>query len=103
MIDKKIGGRVSSFRKQARLTQEMLAEKVGCATVSISKLEIGSARASVKMLAKIAETLSIPLMELFRFDDVTEKERKIKGMLLLMRDESGRLIEKSYSVVEKHK
>jgi DNA-binding XRE family transcriptional regulator len=101
-LDKKIGGRISEFRKRINLTQEVLAERVGCATVSISKLEVGKSRASIKMLAKIAESLNIPLMEIFRFNDLLDKERKIEGIVLLLRDENGRMMEKSYKMIEKH-
>ena len=102
-LKRKIGERISLLRRQAKFTQEELAELSDCSTTFISKVERGKCAASIKLLGAIANSLKLPIRELFVFDDHENEERKIEGMVLLMRDESGRLIEKSYSVVEKHK
>lgn len=100
-LEKKIGERISTLRKQSELTQDKLAELSNCSVAFISKVERGQSAASIKLLAAIAKALKLPILELFRFDD-EEFDRKVDGFVVLMRDQSGRLVEKSYTVVEKH-
>ena len=54
------------MRLDAGLTQEELALKCGLSQGYINQLESGKRRFTQKSLDIIADTLSIPLMELFR-------------------------------------
>ncbi len=66
---KLVGERIKVLRKQARLTQEELAERVGLAAGHLSKLEAGRYFPSLDALERIAGTLDVPLVEFFQFPD----------------------------------
>lgn len=56
------------YREIAGLTQEQLAEKIGCAPTTIGRIESLSRFASASNLDAIAEALGIPVYELFMED-----------------------------------
>ncbi|MDQ2808970.1 MAG: helix-turn-helix transcriptional regulator, partial [Chloroflexota bacterium] len=47
-------------RRALDLTQQALAQRVGCATVTIKKIEAGSYRPSKQVAARLAAELAIP-------------------------------------------
>ncbi len=53
------GRRLKALRQEQGLTQDVLAERVGCATETIRKLESGRRRPSFQMAARIAEVLRL--------------------------------------------
>lgn len=53
------GGRLKQLRQEHGLTQDTLAERVGCATQTIRKIEGGQRRPSYQIAAKLAEQLGI--------------------------------------------
>ena len=57
------GGWVESRRRVLKLTRNELAEKVGCAVVTIKKIERDERRPSLQMAALLAEHLLIPRAE----------------------------------------
>ena len=64
---KLIGARIKELRKQAGLTQELLAERVGLDARHLSRLEVGRHFPSLDTLEKIAQALKVPLVEFFQF------------------------------------
>ncbi|MFO7167739.1 MAG: tetratricopeptide repeat protein [Chloroflexota bacterium] len=54
------GGRLKQLRQEHGLTQDALAERVGCATQTIRKIEGGQRRPSYQIAARLAEELGIP-------------------------------------------
>ena len=81
-IAKKIGERIAQQRRLAGLSQARLAEKVGVAPETISRLETGAAVPSVESLVSVAGELQIELHELFRFrPEDGPKERAIEKLL----------------------
>lgn len=63
-MNKKIGRRVADARKQAGMTQELLAEKLGVSPSTISRLETGTTMVSLEQLYHIATTLNVGLQDL---------------------------------------
>jgi transcriptional regulator with XRE-family HTH domain len=61
----KLGKTVRDYRKQAKFSQEKLAEKAELSTVFISNIERGVENVSVDALARIAKALGINLRDLF--------------------------------------
>jgi predicted ATPase/DNA-binding XRE family transcriptional regulator/Tfp pilus assembly protein PilF len=53
------GGRLKQLRQEHGLTQDALAERVGCATQTIRKIEAGQRRPSYQIAARLAEQLGI--------------------------------------------
>lgn len=68
MLQKKLGRRIAELRRARKLTQERLAEAVGCSVEFISLVERGVNAPSVAGLADFAKALNIEVRELFTFD-----------------------------------
>lgn len=63
----KLGGRIARYRREAGLSQEKLAEKVGIRPETVSRLERGHSLPSIETVAQIARALSVELHELVNF------------------------------------
>ena len=57
------GGFVRQRRRELDLTQEELARRVGCAAITLRKIEADDLRASVQIAERLAMALAIPLDE----------------------------------------
>ena len=57
------GAWVKQCRMQLDLTQELLAERVGCAVQTIRKIEAGARRPSLLMAERLAQALEVPSEE----------------------------------------
>ena len=64
---KLIGARIKELRRQAGLTQEALAERVGLDSRHLSRLEVGRHFPSLQTLELIANALNVQLVEFFQF------------------------------------
>lgn len=62
-LDPSFGHFVRQRRRKLDLTQEELARRVGCAAITIRKIEADDARASVQIAERLAMALAIPLDE----------------------------------------
>jgi transcriptional regulator with XRE-family HTH domain len=67
VLQKKLGQRIASLRKGRKLTQEQLAEAIGCSVEFISLIERGVNAPSVSGLEKFAKILKVEVRELFTF------------------------------------
>jgi len=72
VLQRKLGARIARLRKARRLTQEQLAEAVGCSVEFISLVERGVNAPSVARLEQFADALKVDVREMFTF----EKEDK---------------------------
>src|SRR5690349_4763677 len=61
------GGFVRQRRRELDLTQEELARRVGCAAITLRKIEADDLRASVQIAERLAMALAIPLDERAEF------------------------------------
>lgn len=66
----KFGRRLRLLRRSKDLTQFQLAEKVGCSTEYISRLERGLVSPSFETIEKICFSLNIDPKMLFDFSDL---------------------------------
>ena len=55
------GSWLKQRRKALDLTQEELARRIGCATVTLQKIELDERRPSKEIAARMAEALEIPV------------------------------------------
>ena len=62
--------KIKDARKAAGLTQQQLAERVGCNQSVISRLEHGRREVSVSFLRTIAKALGVPLYVLIDEEEV---------------------------------
>ena len=67
MLKKQLGIHIAQLRKEARLTQEQLAEKADYSVEFISFVERGVHTPSVEGCARLAKALGIPLKDIFDF------------------------------------
>ena len=68
MLQQELGKRIAHLRRSRRLTQEPLAEAVGCSVEFISLVERGVNAPSVAGLEKFAKVLKVEVKELFTFE-----------------------------------
>lgn len=68
MLQRKLGRRIAILRRARKLTQENLAEAVGCSVEFISLVERGVNAPTVAGLEKFAEALKVQVHELFEFE-----------------------------------
>lgn len=69
MLQRKLGKRIADLRRARKLTQEQLAEAVGCSVEFISLVERGVNAPSVAGLEKFAKVLKVEVKELFTFEE----------------------------------
>ena len=69
MLQRKLGKRIADLRRAKKLTQEQLAEAVGCSVEFISLVERGVNAPSVAGLEKFSEVLRVEVKELFTFEE----------------------------------
>ena len=69
MLQRKLGQRIAGLRKARKLTQEQLAEAIGCSVEFISLVERGVNAPSVAGLEKFAKILKTEVKELFNFEE----------------------------------
>jgi len=69
VLQRKLGQRIADLRRAKKLTQEQLAEAVGCSVEFISLVERGVNAPSVAGLEKFAKVLKIEVRELFMFEE----------------------------------
>ena len=65
--DSSFGAYVRQRRREMDLTQEELARRVGCAAITLRKIEADDLRASVQIAERLAMALAIPLDERAEF------------------------------------
>jgi transcriptional regulator with XRE-family HTH domain len=69
VLQKKLGKRIAALRKARNLTQEQMAEALGCSVEFISLVERGVNAPSVAGLEKFAKVLKVEVKELFTFEE----------------------------------
>jgi transcriptional regulator with XRE-family HTH domain len=69
VLQKKLGQKIASLRKARKLTQEQMAEALGCSVEFISLVERGVNAPSVAGLEKFAKILKVEVRDLFTFEE----------------------------------
>ena len=69
MLQRKLGKRIADLRRAKKLTQEQLAEAVGCSVEFISLVERGVNAPSVAGLEKFSKVLKVEVKEMFTFEE----------------------------------
>ena len=78
----KIGNYIANKRKEKKLTQEQLAEKIGVSNKTISKWECGRCMPDYGVIEVLCRELDINISELINGRD-TEEEKKIDNESIL--------------------
>ena len=80
-----VGELIKQKRKKAKLTQDALAKKIGCATITIRQYESGKRSPSLRILATISDALDVDVFDLIpeepekvdRFSSLSEEQKEI--------------------------
>lgn len=104
-ILKKLGARIREERKNARLTQEKLAERVDLSVDYIGYIERGKQAPYLKTLERIATALRVEVYKLFLFNETEKKnqqdeEAAIKELLLVLRNKKPEDIRFAASILK---
>lgn len=92
-----VGKRIAAYRKELKLTQNDLAEKIDISQKLIAAYEIGIRRVSLQTIIKIAEALHVELYDLL--PDMKHKRRGPKPKILLAVEKIKTLDEKKQEAV----
>ena len=87
MDQEKIGKFIANLRKEQKLTQEQLAEKLGVTDKSVSRWENGKTMPDISMLSILANELNCTIQELLNGRKMTKEE------LLDLRETINNLVE----------
>lgn len=68
-ISKFVGNRIREVRKERRITQKVLGEKIGVKHNTISSYENGTNEPEQEILYKIADVLDVSINDFFPYDD----------------------------------
>lgn len=69
MLQKELGKRIADLRRAKKLTQEQLADEIGCSVEFISLVERGVNAPTVAGLEKFSKVLGVEVKELFTFGE----------------------------------
>jgi len=64
-VNEKLGKRIRKARKDKKMSQEELADRVGLHYTTISRIERGISNSPVQTIDKIAKVLKVSLSDLF--------------------------------------
>ena len=73
-----ISNNLKDFRVERNLIQEDLAEATGSCSRTISRIERGERNPSLEMAIRLAHYLNMSVEEIFKLDDATFRQQKIK-------------------------
>lgn len=66
---KRLGKKIKNLRKQSKLSQEKLAEKIGISAYYYGEIERGTKKAKIDKLLQIAKIFEIKIHELVNLDN----------------------------------
>ncbi len=99
-----VGNNIKRIRIEQNLTQKELAEKLGCAEITIRQYELDKRQPNIKQLQKLAVALNVPTEYLFdniRIDICTESDLEKIDYLLSngIKDIQSLLLDNGYSLI----
>ena len=65
---------IKDLRIQRKMTQDSLAEAVGCSRITIARMEAGRAPVTMKIVAGLSEALDVPVSQIFEMLNQNERE-----------------------------
>lgn len=99
MNQEKIGKFIAECRKENKLTQEQLAERLGVTAKSISRWETGKTMPDISLFEPLCEELSITINELLKAEKITTKKETNKLSVEVLMDYSKYIKRKNKRIV----
>jgi transcriptional regulator with XRE-family HTH domain len=99
--EKRLGVRFAGARKAAGLTQERVAEQLGCAVETIGRLERGSQIPAVARLREGALAVGVELADLLMDGPRDRRERAIARLASLLRRRPAEDAELAVEILER--
>lgn len=91
-LPENVGKRIRDLRKAKGWTQEQLAEAASLHYSYIGGVERGDRNISLETLGKIISAFDVPAIEIFRFEDETERRKVLdEHMALLSSKNTGEI------------
>lgn len=102
--EKLIGKRIAEIRRERGFTQAQLAEGIGVANETISRLERGVSLPSLNTIEKISHALSVPLRDLFDFAYIPKKaspsEKELSKVVALLKARKAEEIKLAHTILQ---
>lgn len=85
-----IGIKLKRLRQRKKLSQEVLAEKVGISPKYVSSIERGKENPTLDILIKLAQTLGVEIEEVFAISHEESDPKKLRELVnQLMKEADG--------------
>lgn len=88
-LPESVGKRIRELRKAKGWTQEQLAEAASLHYSYIGGVERGDRNISLETLEKIIAAFNVPAIELFRFEDETQRRKALDEHIALLSSKSA--------------
>ncbi|MNI45797.1 HTH-type transcriptional regulator SinR [compost metagenome] len=85
-LPESVGNRIRELRKAKGWTQEQLAEAASLHYSYIGGVERGDRNISLETLEKIIAAFQVPAVEIFRFEDETDRRKALDEHMTLISD-----------------
>lgn len=102
-LDRAIGLRIRTFRRERDLSQSGLAEKLGVTFQQVQKYEAGVNRVSASRLVEIAHAVDVPLLALYPEGvtaDGPQRSPELERMWEFMADNEGARLCRAFLAVK---
>jgi len=100
MNQEKIGVFIAKCRKEKKLTQEQLAEKIGVTDKSISRWENGRTMPDISLFEPLCDALNISINELLKGEKIENKKLSTKLTIQTLIDYRKYADKKNKKVIE---
>ncbi|ETT77065.1 transcriptional regulator [Paenibacillus sp. FSL R7-277] len=87
-LPESVGNRIRELRKAKGWTQEQLAEAASLHYSYIGGVERGDRNISLETLEKIIAAFQVPAIEIFRFEDESDRRKVLDEHMILISDRS---------------
>ncbi|MEK5035682.1 helix-turn-helix transcriptional regulator [Paenibacillus sp. FSL R7-0302] len=87
-LPESVGNRIRELRKAKGWTQEQLAEAASLHYSYIGGVERGDRNISLETLEKIIAAFQVPALEIFRFEDESDRSKALDEHMILISDRS---------------
>lgn len=95
-----LGARIKEIRKGRQLSQAQFSEKLGIATNSLSRIEVGASYPSLDTLENMSKILTVELKDFFDFDYLQDGAIDIANLESLLQDISDEKRKLAFKIIK---